>query len=212
MIAIPGTPIEIHPIILPGGGAAIRKEDRATLTSEEIVRADNYRHQRDRDNFIACRAALRRLLNGAEITFNESGKPLTKNTTFNVSHTKTHAVIALTQAPSIAQLGIDIERIDPKFPHLQAARRHFPPEESTHLASLAPTEIPTHFTRLWTAREAALKALGTGLQWDLDRIAVDLEAQTAKTADQVYHLHFPTIPGFPEDHLITIAIEKSLES
>ena len=206
MIALPNTPVKIYPLILPGGGVPFQNKDRAALTPEEIVRADRYRNPLDRDNFTTCRATLHRLLDDAPITLTESGKPISEGITFNVSHTKTHAVIAITRDPSVSQLGIDIEKIDPDFPHLQAARRHFPPGETALLESLPPTEIPTVFTRLWTAREAALKALGTGLQWDLDRIAIDLKAKTASTCDHKYDLHFPEIPGFPENHLVTIAV------
>ena len=206
MILLPGTPVKIYPIILPGGGVPVSNNDRDTLTPDEAKRADNYRHQRDRDNFTACRATLHRILGDVEIKIGKSGKPSAQGFTFNVSHTKTHAVIAITRDPSVSQLGIDIECIDPDFPHLQAARRHFPSGETAHLESLASTDIPAVFTRLWTAREAALKALGTGLQWELDRIAIDLRAKTAKTCDQEYQLHFPAIPGFPENHLVTVAV------
>ncbi|MFG1649772.1 4'-phosphopantetheinyl transferase family protein [Micromonospora sp. NPDC049275] len=60
-------------------------------------------------------------------------------------------------------VGVDVERVRP-LPALALARRWFPPAESSWLAARPEVGHAVDFLRLWTAKEAAGKALGLGLR------------------------------------------------
>lgn len=99
--------------------------------------------------------------------------PLTRDATalqFNWSHSGDYALIAL--ARGIA-LGVDVERIGKPTRALEIARRFFAPGESAALSAVtAPASKPA-FTGLWCAKEAVLKAVGTGLSFGLERVVFE---------------------------------------
>jgi 4'-phosphopantetheinyl transferase len=89
---------------------------------------------------------------------------------FNVAHTPGMAAIAVGRVPRI---GVDVEALDKRVP-LPVARRHFSPREAAALDALPPEARPRRFLRLWTLKEAWLKAMGEGLPGGLDRISFTL--------------------------------------
>jgi len=91
---------------------------------------------------------------------------------FNLSHARDHALIAIAREQPV---GVDLERVDRK-PGLDLARRFFSKHEADALAALPEAERATAFLRLWTCKEAVLKALGAGISFGLDRVAFDLDA------------------------------------
>jgi phosphopantetheinyl transferase len=81
-----------------------------------------------------------------------------------VSLTHSHgdaAALAALLAPGAGGVGIDIERIVPRREGFALAA--FAPEERRLLEQLPPDAEPEWLVRLWCAREAAGKALGSGL-------------------------------------------------
>ena len=161
------------------------------LDSGELARATGYRRQACRARFAASRAGLRRLVAGyldadpAALCFvpGRAGKPavavpdpagqyaagsgrdLVPAFEFSLSRTGDLALIAV----STAAIGADIERIAPRpgLADLVAAR--FPPREADCIAAgcglpAGPEDRALRsFYRHWTAREAYLKATGSGL-------------------------------------------------
>lgn len=69
------------------------------------------------------------------------------------------------------RIGIDVERVG-RAADIPAHVLH--PVEIAWLASLAPEDRARGFARLWTLKEAYLKALGTGLARDTRTFAVAL--------------------------------------
>ena len=142
------------------------------LSPDERQRADRYRVENARTQFIVTRGALRTLLGRyldcqpAQIglTYGAAGKPslnsLAPALQFSVSHSGTLSALAF--APNY-ELGIDIEHIRP-MPEMQAiARGQFSPEQCAGLFS-APEHIQRDlFFRFWTAKEALAKATGLGI-------------------------------------------------
>jgi 4'-phosphopantetheinyl transferase len=90
---------------------------------------------------------------------------------FNLSHARDHALIAIARDQP---LGVDLERIDRKLDAQDLARRFFSKREADALEAMPETERATAFLRLWTCKEAVLKALGAGISFGLDRVAFDL--------------------------------------
>ncbi|MFM7075989.1 MAG: 4'-phosphopantetheinyl transferase superfamily protein, partial [Planctomycetaceae bacterium] len=82
--------------------------------------------------------------------------------------------------PCAPEVGVDLERVERdrrmNDDLLRVAGRFAGPE-SAWLASLPAAEMPAAFYRLWTAKEACLKCLGTGIGSDavtLADVACDL--------------------------------------
>lgn len=111
-----------------------------------------------------------------EFVVNEYGRPSLaaprSDLDFNWSHSGAMAVLAV--AHSLPILGVDFETHRPRPHALRLARRFFHPDESSTLEHLDPAAVDTGFLRLWTAKEAVLKALGEGLRFGLDRVAFRL--------------------------------------
>jgi 4'-phosphopantetheinyl transferase len=140
------------------------------LSLEEQKKAGRFRIQRGKQSYQRCRIALRAVLgeycrkSPGDITFeyNQFGKPLIDGGLhFNVSHSGDVALIAV----SLAIVGIDVEMVDSRSASsagILSAICH-----PTEIAALSP--LPENIRRrllfrLWTQKEAYLKAIGIGLR------------------------------------------------
>jgi 4'-phosphopantetheinyl transferase len=90
---------------------------------------------------------------------------------FNVAHTAGMVALAVGHVPLI---GIDVEPFDRRVP-LHVAPRYFSEREVAALQALPPEEQPHRFLRLWTLKEACLKAMGEGLAGGLDSMTFTFE-------------------------------------
>lgn len=79
---------------------------------------------------------------------------------FNLSDTRGGTVIAVAGR---GRIGIDLERCDRDPPVARLARRWFSAREADQLSALDAESARRAFLRLWTAKEAACKATGTGI-------------------------------------------------
>ena len=94
---------------------------------------------------------------------------------FNWSHSGDKALFAIGRGSSGFELGVDIERVRPRPRALELAARFFAPDETSMLEALSVTALLHGFLRLWTAKEAVLKANGGGLSYGLHRVAFELD-------------------------------------
>lgn len=85
---------------------------------------------------------------------------------FNISHSGGYVVLAFGKAP----LGVDIECV--KRADLKVAKRFFAKEEYDCLAEMPETERGDIFYKIWTGKEAVVKASGAGLSVPLDSFSV----------------------------------------
>lgn len=143
----------------------------ACLTDEEKSRADRFRFRKDAVHWIACRANLRKILGQAiqrppkevPLILSENGKPLLAppfdSLHFNLSHCSDLAIIALCAEGPV---GIDLESITRAPDLLECATTFCHPWEISELPSETSARA-SQLLRIWTAKEAVLKALGTGL-------------------------------------------------
>jgi 4'-phosphopantetheinyl transferase len=93
---------------------------------------------------------------------------------FNWSHSGDRALFAVGRGGGGFELGVDIERVRPRPRALELATRFFAPDETAMLAALPEKRRLDGFLRLWTAKEAVLKANGGGLSYGLHRVAFAL--------------------------------------
>lgn len=157
------------------------------LSMSERERAKRFRVKDKQLEFVTGRGLLRFLLAGmlgtspekVEITANPHGKPVCNSAQhhrtvyFNLSHSQEHLLVATTTE---TEVGIDIEKISSGDQLMEMAKRIFTAEEYEILVSMDHTRRPAAFTNCWTRKEAALKALGTGLVLDSRSFSAGMEA------------------------------------
>lgn len=91
---------------------------------------------------------------------------------FSVSRADECAIIALGEA---AGVGVDVEEVLEEEPSDENLAIVFNEEELQEWAALSPTARRVAFTQAWTIKEAALKALGTGLDGDTRELSVHFD-------------------------------------
>jgi 4'-phosphopantetheinyl transferase len=138
------------------------------LTAGERLRADRFVFDRDRVRFVAGRAAQRVILAGyaggapEALVFDlgPRGKPhLTTGPPFSYSNSGSCGLLA---AGGDRPLGVDVERIREVSDASAVGRSVFTPEEWAAWRA-AGGDPCSGFLRVWTQKEAVLKALGLGL-------------------------------------------------
>lgn len=159
-----------------------RQQFWQTLAPEERQRAERFAFERDRHHFIAGRGILRQILSEylhlppaqLQFAYSPRGKPSLLNPStplcFNLSHSQGLALVAFALD---REVGVDLEG-DRPIEALQLAKRFFSPQEYTALSNLPPHRQQTTFFKLWTCKEAYLKATGTGLV-DLPQVEIGVE-------------------------------------
>jgi 4'-phosphopantetheinyl transferase len=130
-----------------------------------------------------------------EIVRTERGKPYAPSLDgidFNLSHARNHVLLAFARRQP---LGVDIERIDRRIEIEDLARRFFSAAEADALEALPVPVRAAAFVRLWTCKEAVLKALGLGISFGLDKACFQLDAAGVPAGFE----ELAAIAGPPED-------------
>lgn len=151
------------------------------LSDEEQERALRYRNEDARQCYQTGHTALRLLLShylgepaeSFTFTCNEQKKPALANMNsihFNISHSGDWIVLAFA---AYAPVGIDIEYARDTRRTDLIVKRFFHPDEAALYQALSESERQRFFYEHWTAREAALKALGIGLTVETNTFLVE---------------------------------------
>jgi len=153
----------------------------ALLAPEEKERGGRFHFQRDVQRFSVTHARMRSILGAylqsdpRELTFASSphGKPsipdITPDIRFNLSHSGDRAIVAIATA---CEIGVDVEKVRENVECDQLAERFFSPNEREFIRQLASEQKLSAFFRLWTCKEAFLKAHGAGLSRSLSSFDV----------------------------------------
>jgi 4'-phosphopantetheinyl transferase len=156
-------------------------EQQGILSIDERDQASRFKFPIHRLRYIAAHHQLRHILSfcigipANEITFgySEHRKPHITNTVatqyqFNISHSDNRAVYAIgLNYP----LGIDIEKVRNKC-NMDIADRFFSETERDALSKLNGKELERSFYRVWSRKEAIIKATGKGLSQQLSSFSV----------------------------------------
>ncbi|MDE0393094.1 MAG: 4'-phosphopantetheinyl transferase superfamily protein [Rhodospirillales bacterium] len=181
------------------------REQRAflLLDEEEKSRWRRFLSVRARREFVLCRAALRVTLcdrlgcSNRQLAFGylEHGKPFAvvggrrASLGFNVSHSGGHGLMAFAENE---WLGVDVEE--------RVAGRDFEgigslvygAAERQLLATAAGVDKMQLFFRLWSMKEALIKAIGSGFSLNPSRFEVP---EPMQRGDQTGVFHFPHAPS-----------------
>lgn len=144
--------------------------DPGLLSDAERERAAAFHRESDRRRWVAARGALRQVLgrqlglDPAAIVFEAgprdkpevAGRPLR----FSLAHSGGLALIAVTER---ADVGADLEQLDPAGARPPSAERYFSEAERAQLAALSGRDRLDLFFALWTEKEAYRKATGEGI-------------------------------------------------
>jgi 4'-phosphopantetheinyl transferase len=193
----------------------------ALLSAAEQARWQRFIHADDRERFLLTRALARTVLaqyvdepDPARLVFtaNDHGKPALVDVpavNFNLSHTKGLVALAVTRS---GEIGVDVEAITRRTEMLKLAARYFSAVENRELLELPPQLQRERFFRLWTLKEAYVKAKGLGLRIPLDSFSFDFaEGGPAITSidtpgDDSRRWHFRCIEHL-QDFRIALALE-----
>jgi 4'-phosphopantetheinyl transferase len=179
-------PFEMH---VWSGSLALTEKQAAEsfylLSKDEQERAWRLRVPLARQQFIASRSMLRQILSQyldhppqtLGFSYTKHGKPYLQTTysthlQFNLTHSHEKALIAVGLN---CRVGIDLEYVPVTTSNGDkqgVAERFFNIEEKQTLQQLLPADRPTYFYRIWSRKEAVIKAIGKGLSIPLASFSV----------------------------------------
>ena len=153
------------------------------LSRDEVERANRFYFERDRMQFIVRRGILKQIIanylaidpKNLLFEYNRFGKPflitdsLKHDLRFNMSHSKNMAIYCIGYQKDV---GIDIEYIQEDFEFHQIIDRFFSLNEKKHIQKITIDKRREAFFRIWTRKEAVLKALGKGVSFPLQKVNV----------------------------------------
>jgi 4'-phosphopantetheinyl transferase len=153
-----------------------------TLSPSERERAARFHFEEHRTRYIAGHGRLRQLLGGylsrpgasIEFELGKNGKPrvagdaAARGLEFNLSHSNDTALVAIAVQP----VGIDLEHVRPLSDANELVQRFFSKREAAAYSVMPDDQKPLGFFRLWTRKEAWLKATGEGITNLLDQVEV----------------------------------------
>jgi 4'-phosphopantetheinyl transferase len=154
---------------------------RDVLDDSERARAAAFLSQRDRQQYTVAHGALR-ILAARELRVTPSilrwdtgpyGKPELAAPWSGLSTSLSHSADLVAVAIAVGRgVGVDIQHLAPRLDAVAMSARFYPPAEADYVAAGGDDGARAdRFTRLWSRKEAVVKAAG-GRLWPNLRIAV----------------------------------------
>ena len=176
-LELPTAQVDVWLVPAVANGADMEKTALSWLSADEQMRLDSRRLPKGRAMFLLTRAVLRRLLSAYcpdiapqdwQLGRSAEGRPCVLGPvpapSFNLTHTDDTLVLAFT---THGEPGVDIEPLNRQLDAGALARRYFSVAEYQALVALPLAQQQDHFLRLWTLKEACVKANGKGLAQSL---------------------------------------------
>ena len=175
----------------------------AWLDASEKARLRRFSNACAQREFVLCRAALRDILlarldcRNRQLSFGETenDKPLAHvrgepaPVSFNVSHSGPHGLIAVVPE---GRVGIDVEDRAARRDFDGIASLTFTPAEQAEFGAADGVRKPEFFYRIWTMKEALIKALGLGLSLNPARFEIP---PAMRAGARRCEFRFPHLPG-----------------
>ncbi len=162
----------------------------------------HWSNSRDSARSPAVREWLARYLDvdttDVQIDFESNGKPRLRGGElhFNVSHSGDAMLLAVSREHDI---GVDLEFSRRPRRVVELAQRWFDPVEAAALQRVPEASRQTEFLRLWTCKEAALKADGGGISTGLRRVTFKMNDAGGidEASDPAWHVvRLEPAPGY----------------
>ena len=167
--------------------------DPTFLSSNELERYQALTSIKRQQEYGVCRIALRTILaryleispHDIVYTYNDCGKPYVTGIQFNLSHTSNTAVIAVAHE----SIGVDIESQCRTVTNIEGiTQRFFHPDEAQWVLENE-AESSSRFLQCWTAKEAIVKAIGSGISEQLDSFSVAQQSQVTVPNEGCWQLY-----------------------
>lgn len=194
------------------------------LTPEEHERWVRYRFDKDKHQHLVTRALLRHTLSlyapqiappDWRFVMNSHGKPAISNPLelplqFNLSHTLNRVALAVTLG---REIGVDVEKIKTVDQVRGLAARCFTEEENRYIFGGGKETVLWRFFKLWTLKEAYIKACGRGLSISLQALSFFPTADPLRLSFHEGHVDDPDRWTFrvwqsSPDHLLSLAVPQ----
>lgn len=158
------------------------------MTEQELQQEHRFYFPQDRLRYLLTRTLARTVLSRytnvaperLSFVYNAFGKPEISEYlgagaqwSFNISHTQSLIVIAVTREGAI---GVDVEDIGLRKAPWEIAEHYFATEEVEALRALPQGMRNKRFFQYWTLKESYIKARGMGLTIPLDGFSFDIAA------------------------------------
>lgn len=185
MVEIIITSDEVHvwKLSLSGRQSESQEVYENLLSEDEIERVEKLRFEEDRDRFISSRGHLRLLLSRylnkkprqIWLRYGRYGKPYLGEESnpgkisFNLSHSHDTVLYAVSKD---REVGVDVEYIRPVTKADKIIERFFSEEEREFYKEAEEQDKIERFFKLWCAREAYSKAIGSGIKLPEDKIEI----------------------------------------
>jgi len=175
-----------------------------TLNSTELARANRFRFQKHRDQFVFSQGVLRNILSQylqmppRHIRFesNDFGKPFLANPLpsfrrleFNMSHSETLVLVGVTMERLV---GVDTEFVRRIDGIDSVSANYFTASECDLIRSVPANQKDHVFYVCWTRKEAFIKAVGKGLSIPLrsfdTSMAIGAPGRFIETSDDCPHV------------------------
>lgn len=176
-------------------GVSLPINAQKTLSHAELTRLNGIRHPRQARLFLLGRYLLRQLLADRlseapeciAIHIDARGKPLLEQHGwhFNISHSGDTLALTIGNQNS---LGVDIESRQLSAAQITRLARRYLSEQEQQWLRRSQT-ASADFTRLWTVKEAVLKAHGGGIANNLQRVHWQPDTRCATLEQHRYRLH-----------------------
>lgn len=195
------------------------------LTPDEYSKWERYRFDKDKHQHLITRALVRHTLSRyvpeiapADWRFhcNDHGKPSITNSLalplqFNVSHTQNRVALAVTVGQEV---GVDVEKIKAVEQVRGLAERCFTDEENRYIFGGGHDRVLWRFFKLWTLKEAYIKACGRGLSISLQALSFTPLEHPLSLVFRDGHIDDPQRWSFrvwqlSPDHLLSLALPQS---
>lgn len=185
------------------------------LDEQELQRARRLLVSRKAREFVVARARLRQILGSylglapetVPFAYGPYGKPALAGPSgapaFNLAHSGQWGLCAVTGGSTV---GIDLERVDRQLDYEKLAAGFFSTAERTWLQTVAPHRRRRLFFRLWTRKEAWLKAKGAGFS-DPDQALGSTHLAGSYTHDEAWWIR--SVP-IARHYLAALAVPHEL--
>ena len=176
---------------------------------------NKYKLTDDKQRFCAARIITRTIIenhfkidkNKIEILLNKYGKPYLNNSKdlfFNISHSGDWVVVGFANM----EIGVDIQKISTsnKIDIDNIAKHAFHTDEIQYLQNSSKNTKRANFYKIWSLKEALVKAKGLGFYENLDKLSViPIINNTSKLLD---NLSFST-KHLDENHILSVSVATS---
>jgi 4'-phosphopantetheinyl transferase len=170
-VAGPAASAELWYARVGSHAAEVEQLSRSLLSDDERARVSRYRSRDAAERYVVTRSLVRSVLGRTlnqrpqrvDVARTDTGKPIVAGGVhFNVSHSGDLIVLALSRGRDV---GVDVERrrLVPRVADLSERWLTSAERDDVQRLALAGHEASDAFLRVWTRKEACLKALGIGI-------------------------------------------------